>query len=121
MRYAGQKCTATSRVVVAREVEDSFLDQLRRQIDGLVLGPVTVPNAAVGPVITEQARDAIRRTLDASDAERVYEGKVPDTADFAEIHLKVDAIDPAADPNRRYPGPDGRIEIDAPATLPPPE
>ena len=83
MRYAGQKCTATSRVVVAREVEDPFLDQLRRQIDGLVLGPVTAPNAAVGPVITEQARDAIRRTLDASDAERVYEGKVPDTADFA--------------------------------------
>ena len=83
MRYAGQKCTATSRVVVAREVEDSFLDQLRRQIDGLVLGPVTAPNAAVGPVITEQARDAIRRTLDASDAERVYEGEVPDTPDFA--------------------------------------
>jgi aldehyde dehydrogenase (NAD+) len=83
MRYAGQKCTATSRVVVAREVEDPFLDQLRRQVDGLVLGPVTEPNAAVGPVITEQARDAIRRTLDASDAERVYEGTVPDTADFA--------------------------------------
>jgi len=44
---------------------------------------VTAPNAAVGPVISEQARDAIRRTLDASDAERVYEGSVPDTADFA--------------------------------------
>ena len=27
MRYAGQKCTATSRVVVAREVEGDFLDR----------------------------------------------------------------------------------------------
>ena len=83
MRYAGQKCTATSRVVVAHEVEGPFLAELRRQIDGLVLGPVTSPNAAVGPVISEQARDAIRRTLEASDAERVYEGSIPETAEFA--------------------------------------
>jgi len=83
MRYAGQKCTATSRVVVAHEVEGPFLGELRRQIDGLVLGPVTAANSAIGPVISEQSRDAIRRTLDASDAERVYEGTVPDTSDFA--------------------------------------
>ena len=83
MRYAGQKCTATSRVVVAHDIEGPFLAELRRQIDALVLGPVTAPNAAVGPVISEHARDSIRRTLDASDAERVYEGMVPDSSDFA--------------------------------------
>ncbi|HUQ79507.1 MAG TPA: aldehyde dehydrogenase family protein, partial [Gemmatimonadaceae bacterium] len=83
MRYAGQKCTATSRVVVAHEVEGPFLAELRRQIDGLVLGPVTAANAAIGPVISEQARDSIRRTLAATDAERVYEGSVPDTSEFA--------------------------------------
>jgi len=83
MRYAGQKCTATSRVVVAHEVEGPFLAELRRQVEGLVLGPVTAANAAVGPVISEQARDSIRRALEASDAERVYEGRIPDTGDFA--------------------------------------
>ncbi len=83
MRYAGQKCTATSRVVVAHDIEGPFLAELRRQIDALVLGPVTAPNAAVGPVISAHARDSIRRTLDASDAERVYEGTVPDSSDFA--------------------------------------
>ena len=83
MRYAGQKCTATSRVVVAHEVEGPFLAELRRQVDHLVLGPVTVANAAIGPVISEHARDAIRRTLDASDAERVIEGVVPQTPEFA--------------------------------------
>jgi aldehyde dehydrogenase (NAD+) len=83
MRYAGQKCTATSRVVVAHEVEGPFLAELRRQVESLALGPVTAPNAAVGPVISELARDSIRRTLAASDAERVYEGRVPDSADFA--------------------------------------
>ena len=83
MRYAGQKCTATSRVVVAHEVEGPFIAELRRQIDGLVLGPVTSANAAVGPVISEHARDSIRRALDESAAERVYEGSIPDSADFA--------------------------------------
>jgi len=83
MRYAGQKCTATSRVVVAHEIEGPFLAELRRQVEGLVLGPVTAANAAVGPVISEQARDSIRRALEASDAERVYEGRIPDTGDFA--------------------------------------
>jgi hypothetical protein len=88
MRYAGQKCTATSRVVVAHDIEGPFLAELRRQIDALVLGPVTAPNAAVGPVISEHARDSIRRALDASDAERVYEGTVPDSQ----------ALTPDADP-----------------------
>ena len=83
MRYAGQKCTATSRVVVAHEIEGPFLAELRRQIDGLALGPVTSPNAAIGPVISEHARDSILRTLSESDAERVYEGAVPDSPDFA--------------------------------------
>jgi aldehyde dehydrogenase (NAD+) len=83
MRYAGQKCTATSRVVVAHEIEGPFLAELRRQIDALLLGPVTAPNAAIGPVISETARDSIRRTLEASDAERVYEGKIPESEDFS--------------------------------------
>ena len=83
MRYAGQKCTATSRVVVAHEVEGPFLAELRRQVESLSLGPVTAAHSAIGPVISEQARDSVKRALDASDAERVYVGSVPDSPDFA--------------------------------------
>ncbi|HEY5218206.1 MAG TPA: aldehyde dehydrogenase family protein, partial [Gemmatimonadaceae bacterium] len=53
MRYAGQKCTATSRVIVAREVERAFMTRLREQVASLQIGPVTDPRAGVGPVITE--------------------------------------------------------------------
>ena len=31
MRYAGQKCTATSRVIVSRSIEDEFMRQLRQE------------------------------------------------------------------------------------------
>jgi acyl-CoA reductase-like NAD-dependent aldehyde dehydrogenase len=82
-RFAGQKCTATSRVIVTRDVEEAFLAQLRTQVAALPLGPVTDPAAAVGPLISERSRESVRRALDASNAERVVEGTVPHSRDFA--------------------------------------
>ncbi|HEU4628706.1 MAG TPA: aldehyde dehydrogenase family protein [Gemmatimonadaceae bacterium] len=78
MRYAGQKCTATSRVVVAREVEARFLAELRAQVAALPLGPVTDPTTAVGPLISERARDAIRDVLRDAGAEPVYVAELPE-------------------------------------------
>ena len=83
MRYAGQKCTATSRVVVAREVEAPFLDELRRQTRALKLGPVTDPAAAVGPLISDESRTSIRQVLGRMDAECVYVADVPSTPEFS--------------------------------------
>ena len=82
MRYAGQKCTATSRVVVTKEVEETFLRELRRQVESLPLGPVSQASAAIGPVISERSRDAIRSVLDALDAEPFYCAAIPDSPDF---------------------------------------
>ncbi len=55
MRYAGQKCTATSRAVVASEVADSFVSKLRQEIEALPLAPATDPRSAVGPLIDQAA------------------------------------------------------------------
>ncbi len=74
MRYAGQKCTATSRAVVARQVEGAFLDKLRAQVDGLILGPVTDPAAVVGPVISAASRDRIRAAVSAAKGEVISGG-----------------------------------------------
>ncbi len=82
MRYAGQKCTATSRVVVAREVEDKFLAELRSQVEALPLGPVTDAGAAVGPVISERSRDSIVSVLNGLDAEPYYQSALPRTEEF---------------------------------------
>ena len=83
MRYAGQKCTATSRVIVERSLEPKFLDALRAQVSAMVLGPVTDASAAVGPLISEATRASIRAVLDAARAEPVYEGKLPGGGEFA--------------------------------------
>jgi aldehyde dehydrogenase (NAD+) len=71
MRYAGQKCTATSRVVVARSVEDRFLAKLAAQVNALPLGPVTDPASAVGPLISGAARDRVRAALATAGGERI--------------------------------------------------
>ena len=83
MRYAGQKCTATSRVIVERSVEGKFLDALRAQVAGMVIGPVSDANAAIGPLISEASRANIRGVLDAAKAEPVYAGAVPTGGEYA--------------------------------------
>jgi alpha-ketoglutaric semialdehyde dehydrogenase len=83
MRYAGQKCTATSRVVVTGDVETGFLDRLRTQVDSLSLGPVDDPTAAVGPMITQGARASVQRALDDAAPERLFGGVLPDDPRFA--------------------------------------
>ncbi|HVR07379.1 MAG TPA: aldehyde dehydrogenase family protein, partial [Thermoanaerobaculia bacterium] len=66
MRYAGQKCTATSRVVVARQVAEPFFARLRAQVERLPLGPVTDAAAAVGPLIRESSRHRVAAAVAAA-------------------------------------------------------
>ncbi|HEY6321289.1 MAG TPA: aldehyde dehydrogenase family protein, partial [Thermoanaerobaculia bacterium] len=66
MRFAGQKCTATSRVVVARQVAEPFFARLRVQVEKLPLGPVTDPSAAVGPLIRERSRRFVAAAVAAA-------------------------------------------------------
>ena len=51
MRFAGQKCTATSRVIVEAEVADDFFERLLEQIRLLPLAPANERRSAVGPLI----------------------------------------------------------------------
>jgi acyl-CoA reductase-like NAD-dependent aldehyde dehydrogenase len=59
MRFAGQKCTATGRAIVAGEVTDVFLDRLTAEIHALPLAPATDPRSAVGPLITSEALEKV--------------------------------------------------------------
>ena len=100
MRYAGQKCTATSRAVVAREVEGAFLEKLRKEVGALILGPVTDPAAAVGPVISDAARERIWGALAAAGGKIVCGGAestgVTFTRGFFVTPTVVQGVDPGA-------------------------
>ncbi len=62
MGYAGQKCTATSRVVVVDDGDGfaaRFGEALVAAVAELVVGDPAEDGVSVGPVITERARDAV--------------------------------------------------------------
>jgi aldehyde dehydrogenase (NAD+) len=99
MRYAGQKCTATSRVIVAREVEGPFLSRLAAQVRGLPLGPVTDATSAVGPLISAAARDRVNAALAAAGGERLAGGDTPGDAQFARGFFVSPAIVRGIDPD----------------------
>jgi alpha-ketoglutaric semialdehyde dehydrogenase len=58
MAFAGQKCTATSRVIVLRGVAERFIPLLVDAVRALSCGDPTDNATSVGPLINEAARDA---------------------------------------------------------------
>ena len=61
--YAGQKCSACSRVIVHRTVYDSFVSRLRDAVLSLVVGDPMHPSTRVGPVIDARAQASIQRYI----------------------------------------------------------
>ncbi|GAA4698969.1 aldehyde dehydrogenase family protein [Phytohabitans rumicis] len=58
MGYAGQKCTATSRVIVVGDA-DGFAERLVAAVEALEVGDPGQASTAVGPVIEPAARSAV--------------------------------------------------------------
>jgi aldehyde dehydrogenase (NAD+) len=50
----GQKCTATSRVIVERDVHDAFLERLVERTRALKVGHGLEPGTDIGPAVDEQ-------------------------------------------------------------------
>jgi acyl-CoA reductase-like NAD-dependent aldehyde dehydrogenase len=81
MRSTGQKCTATSRVVVDEQVADDFLDRVSAQVRAIVVGNGEDPEVTMGPAASSQARseidEATTRAIDGG-AELVVSTSLPD-------------------------------------------
>ena len=82
MRYAGQKCTATSRVIVDARVETEFVARLEAAVAALPLGPVDDPGCAIGPLVTPESRARIEGALRTHGAVPAFGGKLPDDARY---------------------------------------
>lgn len=85
-RFAGQKCTATSRVIVADAVREPFLDRLATATAALPVGPVTESACAIGPLVTAAALERTTAALAAAPGERLFGGVLPDQGEWADGH-----------------------------------
>ncbi|MFT4469362.1 aldehyde dehydrogenase family protein [Arthrobacter sulfonylureivorans] len=85
-RSTGQKCTATSRLVLAESIADEFLARLKERVESLVVGDPTDPAVQMGPVVNDSARKSILEGLStarAQGASVVAGGEPYDNGDLA--------------------------------------
>lgn len=99
MRYAGQKCTATSRVIVSSGVENEFMRALRSQVEALPIGPVTDAKSAVGPLISRTSYDSITGALREAHAEELFSSPVPKSDEFTSGNFFAPTVVRGGDPD----------------------
>jgi 1-pyrroline-5-carboxylate dehydrogenase len=64
--YGGQKCSATSRVLVDKRVHRDFVEALVEQTDSMVIGPPWEREVFLGPVINAAAYEKFRKSAKAA-------------------------------------------------------
>ncbi len=67
--YAGQKCSACSRVIVPEPLYDNFVKRLVEATRSLKVAPAEDPGCSLGPVIDEEAQQRILKTIEKSKSE----------------------------------------------------
>jgi RHH-type proline utilization regulon transcriptional repressor/proline dehydrogenase/delta 1-pyrroline-5-carboxylate dehydrogenase len=95
--YAGQKCSAASRVVVLESAYEDFVRRLLEATRSLVVGPPEDPAVRVGPVISAEAKAKIEAYIETGKREARLaaaveppEGGWPDGGYFVAPHVFVE-------------------------------
>ena len=85
-RSTGQKCTATSRLIVAEAIADEFLATLAERANALAVGDPADPTVQMGPVVNDGARKSISDGIDTAlsqGARLIAGGQKYDDGDLA--------------------------------------
>src|SRR5690606_10518112 len=85
MRFAGQKCTATSRAIVHRDVLDAFTQKVVERAKAVPIRPATDEEAYLGPVVNASQREKVLSYIEIGkgEGELVCGGGVPEGPEYA--------------------------------------
>ncbi len=93
--YAGQKCSAASRVIAVGPIFDALLDRLVGATKLIAVGDPRDPGTVVGPLIDEDAYKRVRRYQDQAEHVVLRRDDVPSTGYFVGPMIAV-TDDPSA-------------------------
>lgn len=80
--YAGQKCSACSRVIVVGAAYEPFLARLAAATADLTVGPSSDPASFFGPVIDQESFTRISSVIDStSDVPLLVRGNIPENSE----------------------------------------
>lgn len=65
----GQRCTATSRLIIHRDVQDKFVEMIKVRAEALKLGYGNEPDTEMGPLINQKALDKVNSYMDIAKNE----------------------------------------------------
>jgi aldehyde dehydrogenase (NAD+) len=91
----GQRCTATSRLILQKKIHDKFLGQLVDRVKELNLGDGRKKGTDVGPLINDAARKKVERYIDIGQeegADLLVGGQRPPGRKYAKGHFFVPTI-----------------------------
>ena len=97
--FAGQKCSAASRVIVLEEIYERFVERLVEATKSMIVGSPEHPETFLGPVIDADAQARIISTIikgakeGGPQCKLLYKGHVPSTGFFVPPTIFVD-VDP---------------------------
>lgn len=75
--YAGQKCSACSRLITVGAASGAFTARLIEACRSLVMAPPEEPRCELGPVIDADAYERLTAVMDDPGAEPLFVGKAP--------------------------------------------
>jgi glyceraldehyde-3-phosphate dehydrogenase [NAD(P)+] len=64
LKYAGQRCSAVSRVLAHEDVHDEIVDRVDAEMDGWAGGDLFEEGTALGPLISESQADWVMELID---------------------------------------------------------
>jgi len=63
--YAGQSCTAATRIIVERPLYAEFVAELKARAEAMPVGDPLDPSTLIGPLVSERQVERVRRFLDS--------------------------------------------------------
>ncbi|KAI0171945.1 delta-1-pyrroline-5-carboxylate dehydrogenase 1 [Hypoxylon sp. FL1284] len=96
--YSGQKCSATSRLYVAKSIWPQFKEELVRETEALRVGAAWDPATFVGPVIHDRSFNKLRGIIDSAKDDSGLELLTGGTYDNAKGYFVRPTIYEAKDP-----------------------
>lgn len=90
--FAGQKCSALSRLIVLEGIYEKFVTRFVEAAASVPVGDPSQPGIVIGPVIDDQAREKILARIEQGkrEATLAYQGKVPPQGYYVPLTLFVD-------------------------------
>jgi RHH-type proline utilization regulon transcriptional repressor/proline dehydrogenase/delta 1-pyrroline-5-carboxylate dehydrogenase len=75
--FAGQKCSACSRVIVIGSAYDAFCARLAEAVKSIKIGPAEDPATTLGPVVDEDSQKRVARYIEIGKTEGKMLAQIP--------------------------------------------